>query len=287
MTRQAVVFIHGVGEQEKGYSSTCERAIKKQLGKEAKALQCPKPTVEFREIFWANIVSTPQRKLLGQVNKTRSLEWAKLRRLFVSVVGDAIVYRKSDSGEGCYKEIHKRLEEKISSIRKKSSDDDKIEFTFVAHSLGSVILSNYLYDTAKKAENDNTQKLTATNLFTLGSPLALWLLVCGDLDSAKEPIKVAAKHGVWINILDDDDILAYPLRDINDEYKGAVDMDYVTNIGQWLSMWNPGSHFGYWGDGNVVKPIARKLVLDAQRLAERAKFAKEEYLAYIRSLWNI
>lgn len=80
---------------------------------------------------------------------------------------------------------------------------DEIEFTFVAHRLGSVVLSNYLYD--------NAQKITATNLFTVGSPLAIWLLVCGDLDSAKAPIKVADKHGVWINILDDEDILAYPL----------------------------------------------------------------------------
>lgn len=278
MTKQVVVFVHGVGEQSKGYSSACRRAIEKQLGKEAKALRRKKPKVEFREILWADIVSKPQEELWRRVNKTQDLDLTKLRKFFVSFVGDAIVYQKSGSGAGCYKKIHGRLDKKITSIGQEFSDDE-IEFTFVAHSLGSVILSNYLHD--------NDPRITATNLFTIGSPLAIWLLVCGGLDSAKKPLKVADKHGVWINILDDEDILAYPLRDINSEYKNAVDMDYVTEIGGVLSMGNPMSHVGYWDDGNVTKPIARKLVLDEKRLQREVRFNRSAYLKYIRRLWNI
>lgn len=63
-------------------------------------------------------------------------------------------------------------------------------------------------------------------------------------------------------------------------------MDYVTEIGGVLSIGNPMSHFGYWDDDNVTKPIARKLVLDEKRLQKRVKFKRSTYLKYIRSLWN-
>ena len=283
MSKQVVVFIHGIGEQKKGYSRPCQRRIQQQLEEDLRELQIKLvPTVAFREVLWADITSGNQKKLWKLVNKSHDRDWIRLRKFFVSYIGDAIAYQKTQDGSSVYNQIHARIEDEIAAA-KNTHQNDEIEFTFVAHSLGSVILSNYLYDASKA----NPPTLTATNLFTLGSPIAIWLLRHGDPSKANKPVNVVRSHGVWINILDEDDIIAYPLRDINPQYKEAVNMDYMTQIGGLLTQWNPLSHAAYWEDGNVIKPIARKLALDQIRPRKRGAFKKNQYLNYIRNLWNI
>ena len=283
MTRQVVVLIHGIGEQKKDYSRTFRRAIQEQLQKDLNQLE-PKlkpksnPNVEFREVLWANITSGNQKALWKRVNQGQDLDKVKLRKFFISYIGDAIAYQKTKDESPVYKKIHSRIEKEIREATN-NHQNGGIEFTFVAHSLGSVIVSNYLYD--------NSKRLTATNLFTLGSPIAVWLLRHGDLLKANKPVKVMPSHGIWINILDEDDVIAYPLRDINAAYKNAVALDYVTQIGGLFTSWNPLSHAEYWKDDNVIKPIARKLALDKARLQNGIAFQKKEYLNYIRNLWNI
>ena len=65
--------------------------------------------------------------------------------------------------------------------------------------------------------------------------------------------------GGWINFYDNDDVIAYPLRSINDAHRKVIKEDREINVGGILSSWNPMSHNQYWTDNDVTKPIAKNL----------------------------
>ena len=66
-------------------------------------------------------------------------------------------------------------------------------------------------------------------------------------------------EGEWVNYYDEDDVAGYPLKTLNAHYEQVVTRDAPVNVGGLLQNWNPLSHFGYWTDGDVIEPIARKL----------------------------
>ncbi len=280
MKKQAVIYIHGVGEQKAGYSHKSAEKLRETFVKilRKKDASVIPPDLICREITWAPITSDPQAELWRRVNRKHDLDMIKLRKFMISFAGDAIAYQKTGQGDEVYNEIDKKVQSVIDAVKSEYADDD-IEFTFVAHSLGTIILSNYLYD--------HKPNITAMNLFTLGSPIAVWALRYGDPSKADRPTEVERPHGAWINILDDEDIIGYPLRELNPHYKKAVDMDYVTEIGGIFSMGNPISHIGYWEDNNAIKPIAYKLAVDYLRIQQGKPYSKPAYLKYIRSLRNI
>ncbi|WP_136081633.1 hypothetical protein [Pontiella desulfatans] len=280
MKRQAVIYLHGIGEQKAGYSHKSAEKLQETFVKllKKKDASVSSPDLICREVVWAPITSDPQAELWRRVNSKHDLDMVKLRKFLISFAGDAIAYQKTGEGDEVYNEIDAKVQSVIDAV-KNEYDGDDVEFTFVAHSLGSIIVSNYLYDHA--------DDITATNLFTLGSPIAVWALRYGDPAKADSPTQVERPNGAWINILDDEDIIGYPLRELNPHYKKAVDMDYVTEIGGVISMGNPISHIGYWEDNNAIKPIAYKLVLDYLRIHQNKPYSKPAYLKYIRSLWNV
>ena len=276
MTQQVVIFIHGVGDQQAGYSLVCERAIRDQLADYLSSGE--QANVSYREVLWAPETSVNQARLWSKVSSKHDLDMVKLRKFFVGFAGDAVAYQRTAEGKPVYDAIHAKVRIQIDAAISEADGED-VEFTFLAHSLGSVIISNFLWD--------ERQHFKATNLFTVGSPIALWLLRYGDISNSRDPVEVARPEGVWVNILDDEDVIAYPLREINSSYKAAVDKDYMTEIGGILSSGTPLSHVGYWDDGNVVKPVAQKLTLDHDRITSGKEFKKRQYLKFIDKLWNI
>lgn len=270
MIRQAIIFIHGVGDQGAGYSDEAadliEENVLRYINKHLKNERADNTNIVYREVLWAPVTARVQKTLWQRIKRGPDLDCTKMRRFMMDFAGDAIAYQKQDD-RSIYEAIHDKVREQVDLVFEEFPDDD-VEFTIVAHSLGSVIASNYLFDCC--------QELTATNFFTLGSPLAIWLLGEGDVSKADAPVQIQKPHGVWINILDDEDILGYPLRNINQHYYKAVDRDIVTEIGGLLHR-GPISHKGYWTDRDVVKPIAIKLGMDYFRINRNIPFKRNAY----------
>jgi hypothetical protein len=149
----------------------------------------------------------------------------------------------------------------------------------IAHSLGTIIASNYFYDLSQSRRPGMVSKAvravkrstplengqTLTLLYTMASPLAVWSLRYKDFGL---PITVPSPHltrhhpglaGEWVNFYDPDDVIGYPLRPLNDGYESSVTRDVAVNVGGPLVSWNPMSHTAYWTDNDVTKPIARAL----------------------------
>jgi hypothetical protein len=278
--RQVVFFIHGVGKQQAGYSEGLEGHIRNTL---AGFLDETDPNIIYKEILWAPILQRHQNELWQRVRKgdgKSDLDMVRLRKFMVGFAGDAIAYQNDEVGKPTYDAIHKTITDELESVQNELGDEE-FELTIVAHSLGTVIASNYLYD--------HREKLTTVNFFTLGSPIAIWLLRYGSVTTAdsESVVKVARPNGVWINILDDEDIIGYPLKPISAAYNKAVDMDYITEVGGPFSAGSPMSHVGYWEDGNVYKPIAKKLSMDYERIVNNTAYKWSTYKKYIKKLWNI
>lgn len=286
MTKQVVLYIHGIGVQNWGYA---KQSIAKLKDAFIRNLIKKHPDINntdlvCREVLWAAKTGRAQANLLQKINETDDLRWNDLREFMVDFAGDVIAYHRSGKNS-VYDEIHAEITAQISFAINECNSED-VELTFIAHSLGTVIVSDYLYDQSINSESSENS-ITATNLFTLGSPLAIWLLGLGDMSNANKPILVKRPNGVWVNIIDNEDIIAYPLRNINSFYRQAVDKDLIAEVGlPQLPGLGPLSHMSYITDRNVIEPVAMKLALDYERINGGVPFSKQAYFEYVDSIWN-
>jgi len=135
----------------------------------------------------------------------------------------------------------------------------------LAHSLGSVIVSNYVWDEQRRNEKARgTTALermeTLAGLVTFGSPIPLFTLALRNVVSIAfppptlpAPLAAVAK---WLNFYDPDDVLGWPLKPLSPSYDQAVSADHVIDVGNALTSWNPLSHDAYWRDASFIEPAA-------------------------------
>ncbi len=274
----AVAIIHGVGAQDARFAEPMVEEIAERFANQLpKTVENPKSELVIVPVHWAPVLQTAQTQLWRKVNQNANLNWMRLRRFMIEFVADAVAYQPSPREKTNYDAIHARLAKAFNTLAFDAGP--KAPLCVIAHSLGTVIASNYFYDLSASRSrkllsnaviNEMGQSAlekgeTLTWFHTLGSPLAMWSL---RYDNFGKPISVPStklvKHhpalkGGWINYYDNDDVIAYPLRSINDAHKKAIKEDREINVGGILSSWNPMSHNQYWTDNDVTKPIARNL----------------------------
>lgn len=276
--RVGVAVIHGMGSQDENFATEFETELLAALKREK-----AKPAdVAIQPIWWADIVAPRQHDLLDRLNEKKDLEWGRLRSFVVEALGDAIAYQKTvkptaspEQETRVYELVHKVIGRKMHALAEKVGANAPL--VVVAHSLGCHMISNFIYDVDHHlAENDcvidknsrfETFK-TLTSIFTFGCNIPLFLLANNTYDpiafprdlSAVFPGKDPRAVAKWINLYDPDDVLGYPLKPLSPQFGETVDEDRAINAGGFLTSWTPLSHTGYWTDGDVIKPIAKRLV---------------------------
>ena len=207
-----------------------------------------------------------------------------LRWVIVHYLGDAISYQAGVVDRDLYDGVHRRVATGLHELAAEAGPDAPL--CVLAHSLGSVVASNFFYDlqatqglhpsreqqitvapmvAAELGDTPLERGETLAWLHTLGSPLALWAQRHPDFG---EPLTVphpalARLHprveGRWTNVWDPDDVIASPLRPLNERYAEAVAEDRVVHVAPWWLGWSPLAHPFYWNDLGVVTPIATDL----------------------------
>ncbi len=293
-----VLIVHGIGSEEKGFSGSLPKKITEvfQTTVGRFTLQPPQGAIDIREAVWSGVTQADQRKLWGRLfpnldNWISHVRYrAFLRKYAVDYVGDLIAYVETP-GLNKYRDIHQKLFQVMDQCTQDAGSHGATArnpalFTVVAHSLGSVIAADAIYNRIESGTWP--AQLQLANLITLGSPLALYTLRYGDPDNSKWPITMQDPDGLWINIYDPQDVVGYPLKPVNKQYDQAVHIDKVINAGQWWKVWqspqqaSPGSHLLYWGDNTVAEIIGRKAALDWLR-EDQPEFGprlKQEYAEY-------
>lgn len=321
MQRIAVAIVHGVEIDDPNFATTPTRLLKKGFA-EAMGRDGPDPddALVIEPVFWAPHLESRQRglfarmypeqgeaafddELSGVVRRVNAgsvsslvpllvsllrptlpsmstLHYPTLRWIMVHFVGDVIAYDRAASPAN-YATAHQALARGLAALARKAGDDAPL--CVIAHSFGSVLVSDYVYDQQESARTGRDLVLpevqavmgnsplargeTLAWLFTMGSPLALWSLRYADGDMAK-PIDVpgtglADRHpdlgGEWVNLYEKDDVMAYPLRPLGPAYQQVVTEDREISLLGFPVSATPLVHPFYWSDRAVMDGIARGL----------------------------
>ena len=271
MQKIGVIVVHGLGLQKKEYAAKFMKKIDKAF---AKIMNVPssKPYIDIEPVFWSDVFGKEEERIYQDLVIKKGLRYKELRRYLVYYLADAVAYQPVDTNGQNYDAVHQTISNALHSLSMRIGKTAPL--CVVSHSLGSVIASNFFYDLQFTARHfpgiiDTTSPLergeTLTHFYSLGTTLPLWSLRYRDFS---KPIRVPSLEGEelypglegeWVNFYDKDDILGYPLRDIDPAYEQAVKVDIDLNVGNPLTFWNPFCHNGYLKDKKVVRHISERL----------------------------
>jgi hypothetical protein len=264
VTKVAVLVIHGMGSQDKYFADAMRNEINNRVDKKGKDSK----QIAWQPIYWADVLQPRQDKFIDDIVAARSndIDYVKLRRFIVSAIGDAAAYRKTTGNRGStYNQIHGRVQTAVKALYNNQLQKQDCPLIVMAHSLGGHIMSNYIWDKQKRQGarlSDFENMRTLAGMITFGCNIPLFSFAHEEFepisfpgDKLSDTEKSKAK---WNNYYDPDDILGYPLRQINRKY--AFVKDKAINVGGWLSSWNPASHSGYWTDNDFTKPATNQIV---------------------------
>ncbi|MCM2358296.1 MAG: hypothetical protein NDI77_09115 [Geobacteraceae bacterium] len=254
-----VLTVHGMGSQQSDFAEEMIAELKEKMGGNA-------DDVCWEAVYWAPVLSERQEKVWADLSAGHDIDWVKLRKFFLNAFGDAAAYRyvpgKLDSS---YYRIHDLVHTGLQSLRSQLGGDAK-PLIVIAHSLGSVIMSNYIWDRqhgtdAERYGQTSFERMESlAGIVTFGCNIPLFVLAYEPVECITFPpatlsdgLKAKAR---WLNFFDSDDILGWPLKALSSSYSAAVTEDREINAGGILTSWNPASHSDYWTDNDFTRPVA-------------------------------
>ena len=210
-----LVYVHGIGEQQRGWHVGFEKRIRNSFESAVMRRDNPQPPEEALISADADITQKDQEELRGSMNRR-----GRYRRFFTASLGDVVAYSRVPGPHNQYENIHKRFAKAIQEMSAAAHEaaDQNAMLTVIAHSLGSVIASDGIYDLEKSGQFP--ENLSFQNFFTFGSPLSLFGLRYGIANFDK-PVTPQ----IWLNFFYSDAVIGYPLRTVNDAHRKAVTED--------------------------------------------------------------
>lgn len=265
----AVAVINGLGSQEQFYSVEFKHLVVEAYQKLGENRS--EDDFVFQEIYWGDIVKEKHARLLETANYKKDLTYMSMRQQVIDVFGASLAYH-SKTNSMFYPQVSNRISDNLKRLAgHRRVDKDTTPLVILAHSFGSVAITNYIYDVQKARAAGEMSELsplegfdTLAGVITFGSPLGLFSLENNEFE---KPIAKAGgalpddfkRRVKWLNFYDKDDILAYPLKSLNDAYNQVIDEDIEINVGSATTSWNPACHYGYWEDKDFVQPVAHYL----------------------------
>ena len=274
----AIAVIHGIGLPDPRFADGLIAELRARFaaaigGKSAD----PEAELVFQPVFWAPVLQGREDVLWSRLKANGSVDFVKLRRFMIDFAADALAYQPTPHDVGIYIGIHRIVAQALKTLGQQAGP--RAPLVIIAHSLGTVIASNYIYDLQaypkKRLIRAPVRRAmgrtpldkgeTLASLYLMGSPLALWSLRYDDFGV---PITVPSPRlkthhprlkGEWVHFYDPSDIIGYPLKPVNAAYNAQVTQDRAVNAGSIFTSWNPASHIGYWTDNDVTKPLAEGL----------------------------
>jgi hypothetical protein len=268
MPRVALAMIQGSGSQDPLHTERFLELVRERFVSQLRDLPGdPQDRLVSAVITVTDHLRTGERQLLARLGKDRRLDWVGLRDFLADLLGDAIGYQKSERDD-IYGATHALVARELNALDAAAGPDSL--FAIAAHGLGTIVASNYIWDIEQGGVPDEVQSFQSTpmarlenlaHLYTLGSPLALWTLRYPNFGMPIQfpVLRRAPVECEWVNFLDDDDVIAYPLKGLSEAYGEAVTRDEVVKVGGWLTRWNPLCHSSYWTSRKVARTIADRL----------------------------
>jgi hypothetical protein len=294
-----VITIHGAGPHDDTFSQALEHNVIDFL--EKNGLSLAREIVHFTPVVWSDIGRETKEELKRKtvLPITGLIEFPHTREFFLDAFGDIVYYLSADGN----KKIKDRVKESILEVgrriraadpegrpwenwgywaglgpEKPQAEWDEREVAYVniiGHSLGSVITYDVSYDFYKEMTSPEEPwssikmlKLDLSNLFTMGSPLALFSLLEDQTHYRDRPVQVREKGG-WYNFYDRQDLIAYRLEHIYPQRRIrdiCIDAGFLSDL--LSSFLPPRAHSIYWSSKKVAQEVGLRLLLDYHELVE-------------------
>jgi hypothetical protein len=162
-----ILIIHGMGNPEPTYAEGLIRGLERRLGKRADA-------VDFEACFWSPILQAGQDATWERLAGCGEMAARRTRHWIVSTLGDPPAYLSGffKEGQPAYGAIHQCVRSSLARLAASlgGARTDK-PLMVLAHSLGSVIVSNYIWDSNhdQAVGRDPFEEMrTLTSLITYG-----------------------------------------------------------------------------------------------------------------------
>lgn len=276
----AVAIVHGIGNQRENFADEFMMLLANRF---SKVVNNANAELIFEPVFWAQHLQDIEAELWRRVTANDlPLGWKNTREIvMLQFVGDGIAYQPSLTRRDIYDLIHGVFADALHQLAIRAGETAPL--CIIAHSLGTVIASNALYDLQEDRNRPADHRLisdsvrkrigaaplewgeTLTNLYIMGSPLAMWALRFEDFG---QPIKMPHPKlhdhypdvtPEWINYFDKDDVIGFPIKTLNAAYQQTVTADVEINVGRPPGSWTPYSHLNYWKDDKLITRIATSL----------------------------
>jgi hypothetical protein len=277
-----VVIIHGMGDPKRTFAQPLIDGLTQLLGNDA-------PAVAFESCFWSDILQDGEdevwRRLQG--SKTR-MELDFARKWIVGSLGDPTGYLSGyeRAGTPAMHLVHQRFAESLASVEARLADPASTPIVVLAHSLGTVVVTNYLWNLEREAGEVGTPEVAAVHpgraavrktfgdtpaqqlktlagLITFGCNIPLFLPPTPHYECVRFPrpalpqkLRDAAQ---WVNIYDPFDILGYPLSNLFDVWNDTEIIDITLDAGPFPISKTPLSHNYYWTDGAFQSMVVDEL----------------------------
>lgn len=298
-----VLIVHGIGWGGHGtlYSRPLIQNVRAEFDRALKRLKLrdvdgsaarSKNALRFETACWDPVTQQPQDAMLSVLFgrpwlKQRLSLTYRFRRNMVGLLGDVTAYER-DPDNAVYRAVHEEVDQCVDQLAQASRAQAGAAYaplTVIGHSLGSVIVSDYVWDHTGGTGQSHLLRghdLALVNMILMGSPMALYSLRNnayggrGSIrDSLGSPVQVDPDYGLWLNLYDEQDPIGFPLEPV-DSYRAAGVIDCAVSAGNWLTGWNLLSHVGYWRCHKTARAIGGKLALDWARL-NSPRFAGQDY----------
>jgi hypothetical protein len=159
-TKIAVAVIHGVGKQDKHFADGLKSDLMKRFAERLDGtVPSPKEEIVIEPVYWAPMLQSQEDFLWKKVQRHVDLDFLALRQLMVDFAADAIAYQPAPKGRDVYDNIHEVIATVLRVLVEKAGPDAPL--AVIAHSLGTIIASNYFNDLQTSHLRPLSQKLMA------------------------------------------------------------------------------------------------------------------------------
>lgn len=239
-----ILILHGIGQQETGYSMKLQQNLINDFSGS-----------ELKEVLYSDLFP-PDLKLLDSSHSWQ-LATRTIRRLFITFLSDATSYKDRDG----YKLAQLRLSDEIAKLKQNLDEDSPI--IVVAHSMGAMLISDYVYDEQKPPveQKDWNKTKIVQNLraiVTFGCNIPLFETGHKKTVSIQRP----SEKFEWLNFFSPFDPLGYKMEtyyqeELNEVHKPSFIKDKEIYPGGLFTSWNFFSHASYWTSTEISSAIRR------------------------------
>jgi len=248
--RLVLLVLHGMGVNDPDYYRGLETGLRDRLGRQWQ--DCTLQAVDYAPIFqdreeklWLDMLAEPANKL----------SWRFAREFLVYRLADASAFERSFHIERpTYDAVMDCIERKLAAGFAACGSHPDTRLVVMAHSLGGQVFSSYAWDRLEGKNAAPSPYLAHWRRFlTFGCNIPLFTAGLQKRLCFKPPRTDFA----WHNYYDPDDVLGWPLRQLDPSY--GIVQDHPINVGSLLTGWTPFSHTAYWSDGALLDRFAAEV----------------------------